>query len=350
MVNENQISKPERNFLCDFSLETQIIDTNLPNLIVEKLRDISINPQPDKEYVIDVSFGVGIYKAKEFYLFPVERKQWEIDNLQKQKPEKVAYTIIDDVLSQQLHNICESLKEFNIPYHHAYIAGEDYDSINKVVFCIYETNATEKTKTEKKGTGITIAYSIIPHRPSIIKKMAEFMCKFTIEQIEKDRKKELELPNHTPNLMKAIDVFAILAKSIKEEKNEIDPEILTMQLISQAKIKNDWPLEIIGTGNTIPIEDRLDPESNIDIPDYLVFVKRKNIWSLNQVNNISVAKTIILSQGYNQKTVELVIVLHNMTPVHFNLYRENNGEIIPVEKGDAHMAKKLLLNWVDSQA
>ena len=53
---------------------------------------------------------------------------------------------------------------------------------------------------------------------------------------------------------------------------------------------------------------------------------------------------------YNQKTVELVIVLHKMTPVHFNLYKENNGEIIPVEKSDAHTAKKLLLNWVDSQA
>lgn len=77
MDYEIAYKNPERMYLCDFSIETRIDDIDLPNKIKDKLNSLNLLPNPEKVYVLDVSFGVAIYKDIEFYKFPVERKQWQ---------------------------------------------------------------------------------------------------------------------------------------------------------------------------------------------------------------------------------------------------------------------------------
>lgn len=354
---ENDYKKTERNYLCEFSIKTRIDDIDLPNKIKDKLNLLKVLPDSEKGYVLDTSFGAAIYKDDEFYKFPVERKQWQIDNLEKLKNKKdsrkIAETIIGEVLSQQLHNICEILGTFNINCHSATIAGEDIDDINRVDFCIYEdvyaakelpSNSTNKSK---RKVNKVITYSIIPHRPSTIKKLAEVLGKMVIEKSEKEYKKEQEKSKHTPNMKSADEIFTALATAILEERqnDRVSQEALFTELLSQAQVEDDWPLRIRGNAGALPNENGLTLDSQIDCPEYLVYVKRKGHWVLSKVANLEAAKFTILSCGYNQKSVEQVIVLHNLQNVRFKLFVENNGEIRPISKNEAYTAKKLLLSW-----
>lgn len=144
MEHDLSYKKPERNYLCDFYIETRIDDTELPVKIKDKPGSLNLIPNPEVIYSIDVSFDAAIYKDREFYEFPVERKQWQIDNLKKQNSTEKAHTIIGEVLSQQLDNICKEISSFNIRYSSASIAGEDFENTNRVDFCIYEGSFAQK--------------------------------------------------------------------------------------------------------------------------------------------------------------------------------------------------------------
>lgn len=126
-------------------------------------------------------------------------------------------------------------------------------------------------------------------------------------------------------------------------------ETLSYEMISQAQIEDDWPLKISGSVGVFPKGNRLTLDSEIDCPEYLVYVKRKNHWTLSKTTSRETAKYTILSCGYNQKSTEQVIVLHNLKNVKFNLFVESNGEIAPISKSEAHTAKKLFLSWCESQ-
>lgn len=344
---------PERNYLCNFSIETRIDDTELSSKIKEKLCSLNLLPNAEMIYVIAVSFDADIYKDEEFYKFPIERKQWEIDKLKTQAPKERAQNIIGEVLSQQLNNITTELAPFNIRYQSASIAGEDFGDINRVDFCIYEDTASQKEntlsnkkKSRRKETRIT-AHSIIPHRPSMLKMAAKVFAEQIIRQAEAEYKKEEEKANHSPNMVCVDDIFVVLATAILEEqpKEFSSPELVSFEMIAHAQMKNDWPLEIVGEDGVFSEERELELGSEIDCPEYLIFIKRKHNWTLKKVEDLIAAKHTILFSGYNQKSVEQVIVLHNLKPVSFNLFIEDNGEIIPISKSEAHKAKKLLLSW-----
>ncbi len=353
MDYETDYQRPERKYLCDFSIATRIDDVDLSNKIKDKFSSLELTVDTKKAYSIDVSFDVAIYKDIAFYKFPVERKQWQIDNLQKQRPQQIAHTIIGEVLNQQLNNICDVLKPFDIRYDSASIAGEDFNDVNRVDFCIFENKKIEEENPEdskkgKKNKGNKmLVFNVIPHRPSLVKMAVEEFAKMAIKHAEEERIKEQEKSKHTANIKSADEIFTALAKAILEEqpKEFSSPESLAYEMIAKAHIKSDWPLEIIGYGNTIPKEPELSVDSEIDCPEYLVYTKRKNNWSLEKVTNLSAAKHAILAYGYNQKSVEQIIVLHNLKPVAFNLFVEDNGEIISITKSEAHNAKKLLLSW-----
>lgn len=317
--------RPERNYLCDFSLETCIYDVDLPTKIKDKLASLNVLPKPNIIYVLDVSFDVKVYRVKDFYKFHVERKQWQIDELEKQSPKRQTETMIHQVLAQQLDNICKELSLFNIQYQTAIIAGEDYDDLNRVDFCIYESEFIQKEspndgkkKTRRKETTL-ISHSIIPHRPYIAQKAAEFFAEQMVKRIEEEYKKSLEKSAHTPNLIKAEKVFAALAYAIVEEFPDIysSAETLAYELSIQAKIKNDWPLEIIGQTGYYPKENTIAFNDEIDCPEYLIYVKRKHDWALKKVNGLDSAKNEILYHGYNTKSVEQIIVLHNLEHIKF---------------------------------
>lgn len=345
--------KPERSCLCEFSLETRIDDVSLPGRIAERLAALELRPAPEKSYVVDVSFSAAIYQDAAFYQFPVERKPWQIDRLQAQKPKEQALTILDDVISQQLHNICAALAPFGIPYRFAAIAGEDWPELNRVDFCIYENTLSTSApadgsakKSRRKPTAV-VAYSIIPHRPSTAKRAAELLIKQAIQKAREEQQKELEKSAHTPNLIPAERLFTALAAAILSEQPSeyASPDSLGYELLSQAQLKNDWPLQLVGTCGVFSKENPLTLDNPIDCPELLVFVRHGPHWSLTKSPDLADAKHTILRCGYNQKSVEQVIVLRNLAPVPFELFREENGEIIPIAKAAAHTAKRLLLRW-----
>ena len=93
----------KRNCLCEFSIDTRIDDIDLANKIKAKFDALNISDIPNKNYVLEVTFDAAIYKDIAFYKFPVERKQWQIDNLNKlevkKDSRKIAETIIGELAS-----------------------------------------------------------------------------------------------------------------------------------------------------------------------------------------------------------------------------------------------------------
>ena len=361
MSHEVEYKKPEKKYLCRFTVDTRIYDIDLPNKIMDKFNSLAILPDPDKVYALNVSFGVAIYEDAWFYDFPVERRQWQVDKLEelKQKGDvkQVKHTIMNEVLAQQLHNICAALEPLNINYHSATIAGEDFEDINRVDFDIYEDTSaapeglTARQKKGKQKETKMVSHSIVPHRPSLSKHIAEVLAQMILEDIQKMSQKEFEKSLHTPNTVRADKVFIALATAILEDQPQenASPESLSIELLRQAKITDDWPLDITGTQGVLVEENGLNLDSQIDCPEYLVYVKKKHSWTLRKAVDIAAAKRVILSAGYNLKRVEQVIVLHNLKNVRFNLFVDNDGEIAPISKSEAHTAKKLFLSWCEPQ-
>lgn len=351
---ELQRKRPEK-ILCEFSIETRIDDVELSAKIKEKLCSLGILPNQETTYILEVSFDAAIYKDGNFYKFPVEWKEWQLNQLNHKKPEEKGHTIIQGVLSQQLDKISQEVDSFQIPYQRASIIGEDLGDLNRVDFCIFEdpnpqkesdTSGGKKSRRREKPIR---AFSIIPHRPSLLEHAAEVIAEQIVRKVKEESIKKLEKANHTPNLVRAEEIFTALATAILEEQPQesTTPESLAVKMIAHAQIKNDWPLEIVSEGDVTPQVGKMDPDSEIDCPEYLIFTKWKRHWRLNKVLDLASAKHHILFSGYNQKNVEQVIVLYQLKPVHFNLFIEDNGEIRPISKSNTHTAKKLLLSWSD---
>lgn len=361
MEHEIEYKKPEKKYLCRCTVDTRIDDVDLPNKIIDKLNSLAVLPDPEMNYALNVSFGIVVYEDEWFYDFPVERRQWQIDKLEdlKQKGDvkQLKHTIMGEVLAQQLHNICDALAPLNINYHSATIAGEDFEELNRVDFDIYEDTSAARegfSASQKKGKRKEtkmVSHSVIPHRPSLSKHIAEVLAKMILEDMQKKSEKEIEMSLHTPNLVGAGKLFTALATAILEDQpNEVaSPESLSYELINQAQIKDDWPLEIAGTPGVHVEENKLNPDNQIDCPEYLVYVKKKHSWTLRKVTDLAAAKRVILFGGYNLKSIEQVIVLYNLKNVQFNLFVDNDGEIAPISKREAHTAKKLLLSWCESR-
>lgn len=361
MDYEIEYKKPEKKYLCRFTVDTRINDVDLPNKIMDKFRSLAVLPDSEKVYALNVSFGIVVYEDERFYDFPVERRQWQIDKLEdlKQKGDvkQLKHTIMGEVLAQQLHNICDALAPLNINYHSATIAGEDFEEINRVDFDIYEdTSAVREglSATQKKGKRKEtrmVSHNVVPHRPSLSKHFAEVLAKMILEDMQKKSRKEAEMSLYTPNLVSTEKMFTALTTAILEDQpSEVaSPEALSYELLNQAQIKDDWPLEIAGTPGAHVEENKLNPDSQIDCPEYLVYVKKKHSWTLRKVTDLAAAKQVILSGGYNLKSIEQVVVLHDLKNVRFNLFVDNDGEITPISKSDAHTAKKLFLSWCEPQ-
>lgn len=342
-------------YLCRFSLDTRIDDIKLANIIKSKLESLHIQPDPDTIYSVDVSFSSKIYNDREFFKYPVEFKPVEIERLKKQSKQSQMEAIIGRVLSQQLDSICNELVPFHISCKYVSISGTDFDEIRRVDFCIFEdTKATqdrhsEKDKKHKHNLTEMVVRSIIPDRPAMEKRAAEVLAKIVLEHMRTESIKEWEKENHTPNLVQADKVFLALASAILKVQSDqrFTPEALSKDLLSQAELKNDWPLEIVGDSRIFHPEKQIKADDLIDCPEYLIFIKNRHLWTLKKAADLDEAKHTILYKGYSQQGVELIIVLHNLDLVNYDLFKENNGEIIPVSKEEAHSAKKLFLRWCD---
>ena len=345
-------------YLCRFSLDRRIDDMDLPNAIKRNLDSMQIQPDPETIYSVGLSFSSKIYNDQAFYKYPVDLKEVEIERLKKQSKHNRMKAIIGHVLSQQLNRICNELAQFHISYRNASISGEDFDEIQRVDFCIYEDNtATEAFHAENDQkhkrclTEMTV-HSIMPDRPAMEKQAAEWLAKIMLEQMRTESFKEWEKEKHTPNLVQAEKIFLALASAILKVQPDqrFTPEALSKDLLFQAELKTDWPLEIVGDGHVFQPEKQIKADDLIDCPEFLIYIKYRHLWTLKKASDLDEAKRTILYKGYNENGVELIVVLHNLDLVNYDLFKDNNGEIIPISKEEAHSAQKLFLSWRDIKA
>lgn len=350
-----ETDEAKENKLCYFTLNTHIYDIDLPTKIKEKLQGLNLSVNPDKVYTVEVTFDMKAYTYPEFYGFPVERRQWEIEKLKTLDDIEKKKTIICDVLSAQLNNICKIIDDLHIRYKTANIVGDNFDNVNHVEFKIdkgvnsplTETQTDKSKKKDRYEDFKTIG--IIPDRPYTLKKAAEIFADMFLRKIKEDNIKNIEKSKHTPNMVKAKDIFSALAKALVDEFPESfhSAESLTDELLKQAFLKNDWPLEICYDGGVTDRNELIDADGEIDCPEYLIFIKKKYSWVLKKEIDLTAAKHTVLYNGYNKKAVEQIIILHNLKPLRFNLYILDNEEIKPVSKAEAHTAKKLYLSWCE---
>ena len=334
----------ERKEFCNFSIEAPIYDVDLPSKIKEKLDSLDLHPNPEYVYDFSILFDVDTYLELEFYHFPVEWKQYEIENLEKIKnnPKERRETILDGVLRQQIHNICDALESFPVKFSTASIEGEYFNGeVNRVYISIFED------PTKKREKNAHTCSLIIPDGRAMINNFIKTFEKIKKDHEKNEQKKAEEKAQHIPEMKSVEEIFLALATAILEDRPDksTTPERLSREMILQGKIENDWPLEIRGY-KTDAKEKRVLDMGEIDCPEILVYVKRKNDWTLSKIKNLEEAKKKVLTQGYNHKGVEQVIVLHNLKNLRFKLYAENRGEIEPISKSKAHTAKNLVLSWI----
>lgn len=335
------MNKNERICFYNFSIETRIDDIDLPNKIKDKINSLGLHPNPEKAYSFNVYFSVEIYADSEFYNFPVEKKKNV--NKRKKNAEDTKKDIMYDVLTQQLYNICDALKPLNFNFYSSSITGDELNKdINLVSFYIFEDN--DKEKASKMN-----AHVISPNIQATIDRFIE-----TFEKITKNREKEEQLKiqeksQHTPNMKSTKEIFTTLAAAIlKDHPNKsLSPEKLAREMILEAQIVCDWPLEIRGYTNSSNKPQTII-EEQFDCPEFLVYVKHTSYWVLSKAQSLETVKDRVL-YNYKQKSVEQVIVLHNLKNVKFKLFAENKGEIEPISKKEANTAKKLLLSWGKSK-
>lgn len=99
---EIELGEPKYRTLCKFSVNSSIYDNQLPEIIKKRLASINVTPEPNKFYLIDVSFSIAVYKCKAFYEFSVEHRPRCLGKPKQESEQEKNEAHINEVLSWQL--------------------------------------------------------------------------------------------------------------------------------------------------------------------------------------------------------------------------------------------------------
>ncbi len=348
-MSTNDLKEFEKKTFCSFTIDTHIYDVELCSKVNDKMKSLKLTPDVDKIYEINIYFDKSVYGQKEFYLFPIERKDWQIEELKTLSGTEKRHTILNQVLSAQLQNICDEIAKFNVVYRNIRIIGDDFGGKNQVKIEINEDDETRQSeelelstrKSKKSPTFRTMAL-VVPDYSYSKEQMAKVFAEMFIQYKQEEFRKSL----HTPNLIDTEKVFNALANALIMEFPDkyISAEKIVKELLSQASLKKDWPLEIVSKDGKYGAQNDLGNELDCST-GYLIYIKQRHSWVLKEIADLTAAKQTILTSGYNRKYTDEIIVLHNLCPIQFDLFVEDKGEISPILKTEAHTAKKLLLRW-----
>lgn len=322
---------PERKILCEFSLEKRISDIDLPSQIKSTLDSLDLYFDPEKHYILTVYFDAYSRHCKGFYDLPIERT-----------PGRDKQITVHDVLRQQINNIRHALEPLNINFSKANIKGID------LLFDIFRVDIRiEEDNSKRYKNQTACCTNIIPDVEFTVNNFKKAFKEAVKQHKENEQKKVQEKLQNTPNMKSVEEIFLALATAILDESPDksTSPKKLSCELILQSELKYDWPLEIRGSADNSPTENCMVHKEQINCPEFLIYIKNKSSWTLKKTISLETAKDTILNYGYNQKSVEQVILLHNLKNVRFNLFANNKGEITPISKSEAHTAKKLVLSW-----
>ena len=219
-------------------------------------------------------------------------------------------TILHGVLSNQVDKIRDVLMSLNINFNFVAVVGVRAGDVNQVDISVEETgisNSLESSKGKKRAeqeTTKSIGSIVCPDIQASYERLNDILWK--IEQQREKEEKPSRIPDksqHTPNMKSAEELFAAIASAVLEELPDASSSVekLAHELISQAYLVDEWPLQIIGDVNTIPKENYLTRDSQVDCPEFLLFYKNENRWTLHQIANLERAKKEILSWKYKKK-------------------------------------------------
>ena len=82
-VKDAKGEETENKTLCSFIIDGYIYDIGLLSKVKEKLQNLTLSTDANKIYTVTVYFDKRVYQNSDFYTFPLERKQWQIDKLEK---------------------------------------------------------------------------------------------------------------------------------------------------------------------------------------------------------------------------------------------------------------------------
>lgn len=336
----------ERKFVCKFTLDTEIYDPELPQKIVSVLQNETLEVKPNLYYGIDLIFDKLAYQTPEFFQYPLEKllpaHPSRRDKMTEQEQWRHRTT---SILSQQLSCTLSAVKTSGFDLSNGAIIGDNINDLHKVFIELYEAREKEYDKKGRLKANM-IVHNIMPDRPYTLVTAANAIARMIAEKAMEEKKRELELAAHTPNMIPAGELFTSVAKAIlldKRRKAEGEINTLAEHLRLHATIQSDWPLEIVFTERP---EQPLSEDFEIDCPEFLLYHENTNgAWTLNKIKDLVAAKFQITQNGYNRKTTADMAVLHNLKPMGFTLFAETEEGMVKVKKQEAQKMKKLTLSW-----
>ena len=332
----------EKKVVCKFTVKAKIYDVELPEKIKKELVEKLPSINPEIYYEIKVAFDRSVYSKSELYHYPLEKEF--ILAAQSQTETEKRDGIRESILNQQINNIVKQVETLGLSISSAGIIGKDLTNAQNI-----EVQVKERYLKTEAPKPFLKAFSIAPEHPLLNESIAKAFAELLLEQMTKEKMRELEIANHTPNMINAEELFyAVARETLCDGKCADETEIkeLADKLRIKAVIKSDFPLEIeAGTREQIK-ENPLESDTKIDCPEYLLYHSYTGgYWTLNKAENLKAAQQIITKRGYNLKATAAIIVLHNLEAVPFSLFEETDEGLVLLEKESAHGKKKLHLSW-----
>lgn len=332
----------KRVVLKEFTVETEIFHTDLPEKVAKVITGDGFAPEPDLYYDVDIVFDKGVYNKAEFYQYPIPENKIPKETSRRYSEQDRIKDTIYAVLSSQLHVTKKAITDLGFLIGSATIIGDVHDA--GVTVIIYESKKPEPAKGRRQPTQFHVN-SIMPDRPFLQEQMAKLLADMVMQKIREDGLKEIKRKAHTPNWISADVVFTAISTACISDNTE-EAQMLKIKLLKDAEMESDWPLHIHSKTDK-NAESTIDNSTSLDCSDYMLFQRYQGgRWELKSITDLKDAKRIITKDGFNRKQTEAIIVLHNLKPVPYALHIETEDGLRPVSVEEARGNKKLFVSWI----
>jgi len=327
--------------ILNFEINTNIYDFELSEKIFEIVKNAKIDIDPKIYYKINISFDCQSYDDDKLRSFNIKKSSCIEDCKQG---------LINSMLSSQLEDIQNKIAELGIDIGNTKISGDNLNNTNIIVFTLSEDEPKEYDKKGELKKRLK-ASVISPDTPATIKRMAEVFKDMILNHIQEENKKEKELNEYVPKMVKVFDLMSIISKGViidkkyNSKKRQEFETSLAKKLMSNYKINFSNPLKLSGN---LSLDNYSEVNSNIEVdcPDVLIYIQNKNgKWNLKKVDNLLVAERIITKECFNKKETENVVVISKLKPLSFFLMDKTQDGLVMVDKKNAIECGKLQVCW-----
>ncbi len=329
----------KRVMIHEMDLKSDILSESLAdNLAI----DASQLPPPNNgiNYELTVDFShERIHDEAQIMAFPVEDRPYIKNSNYRDR--------LGHALSKQLSNIESRFIGLGYDIVNCSINGQAFEETNKIIIRLFEGKAKE---FDKKGKPKEMkVYSIAPSVPGLNKIIRETFAELALRQM-----KELELAakkkeKHIPNNVAVRELFELIACGIVMDQripNEQQDDLIqeaTSHFMANFKVGKEWPLDMSGHVREISKDDCTVHQ--VDCSEWMVYSQGKDgSWTLNSVESAEMARNVV-EKGIVNKSIETIVVLHDLLPVSFALMAQDRFGLSLIEKKDAPLHKRVQVVW-----